>query len=42
MSRIGVTVADVRCVTEQLGLKAIVAQGMVAQLEKLKQPVILH
>ena len=42
MSRIGVTVADIKCVSEQLGLKAIVAQGMVAQLEKLKQPVILH
>jgi ATP-binding cassette subfamily B protein len=42
ISRIGVTVVDVKDACERLGLETVVAQGTVSQLTKAPLPVILH
>ena len=42
ISRIGVTMADVKDACERLGLETVVAQGTVSQLAKAPLPAILH
>ena len=42
VSRIGVTVGDVRRACERLGLEAVVVQATAGQLSKISSPAILH
>lgn len=42
VSRIGVTVGDVKRACERLGLEAVVVQATAGQLSKISSPAILH